>query len=75
MKSAKFEKWVPTATFEELWHCRLPDFHASNEIRNLKRKGITAESARHNNKLLRVWAEANTDKEIKYLEKRGFVRK
>lgn len=62
------------ATFEELWASRKPDYRARNEIKTLKRHGITARHERIDDKTCRVVAEANDKPQIEYLIlKRGFA--
>ena len=74
MKPRIFEKFVAMATFEELWASRKPDYKARNEIKTLKRHGITARHERIDDKTYRVVAEANDKAQIEYLVlKRGFA--
>ena len=74
MKPRIFEKFLSVATFEELWKSRKPDYKARNEIRTLKRHGITARHERVDDKTYRVIAEANEKTEIDYLVlDRGFA--
>jgi hypothetical protein len=75
MKPVTLEKFVRSATFQELWASRKPDFKACNEIRTLKRNGISARFERHNDDTLRVIAHASEVKKINYLVlKRGFTK-
>jgi hypothetical protein len=75
MKPITLEKIVRSATFQELWASRKPDFKAKNEIRTLKRHGISARSERRDDDTFRVIAQASEVKEINYLVlKRGFVK-
>lgn len=75
MKPILFEKFVRMATFEELWASRKPDFKARNEVRTLKRKGITATYERTDDKTYCVRAQANNKQQIEYLVlKRGFEK-
>lgn len=69
-----FEKTLPTATFEELWHSRLPDFRARNEKRNLARQGIEVEFVNRNEKSITVRAFAQTVPQINYLVSRGYEK-
>jgi len=74
MKSVILEKLVRMATFEELWASRKPDFKARNEIKTLKRHGISASYERVDDKTYRVIAQAADKEQIDYLVlKRGFV--
>ncbi|MBK9163993.1 MAG: hypothetical protein IPM21_08780 [Acidobacteria bacterium] len=71
----KFEKIVRSATFQELWASREPDFKALNEIRTLKRHGISATHERGDDDTFRVIAQVTEVNEINYLVlKRGFVK-
>lgn len=72
MRPVTFEKTVPTATFEELWKSRLPDFRATNEIRNLKRKGIEVEITKKDQKEITLRAIAKSIEDIGYLHPRGY---
>ena len=73
MKPRIFEKLVPLATFEELWASRKPDYRARNEVRTLKRNGISSRYERIDDKTYRVIAEASEKLQIDYLVlKRGF---
>lgn len=73
MKPINFEKTVRSATFQELWASRKPDFKARNEIHTLKRNGISARSERRDDETFRVVAQASDVKEINYLVlKRSF---
>lgn len=75
MKPILLEKLVRMATFEELWASRKPDFKARNEIRTLKRNGITATYSRIDDKTYSVRAEATSKHHIEYLVlKRGFAK-
>lgn len=75
MRPVKFEKLVRMATFEELWASRKPDYKARNEIRTLKRHGITASYEKHDDSTYRVIAYAADANDMKYLFlKRGFVK-
>lgn len=75
MRPVKFEKLVRIATFEELWASRKPDFKAKNEIRTLKRNGISAEYSRIDDNTYRIIAYAENVYQMKYLVlKRGFVK-
>ena len=75
MKPITFEKLVRIATFEELWASRKPDFKARNEIKTLKRNGITATYSRIVEKTYRVVANAADKEQIEYLVlKRGFAK-
>ena len=68
------EKLVRMATFEELWASRKPEFKALNEIKTLKRHGITSNYERVDDKTYRVTARAADKKQIAYLvHKRGFA--
>lgn len=71
----KFEKIVRSATFQELWASRKPEFKALNEIRTLKRHGISATHERRDDDTFRVIAQATEVNEINYLVlKRGFQK-
>jgi hypothetical protein len=73
MKPRILEKLVPVATFEELWASRKPDYRARNEVRTLKRNGISSRYERIDDKTYRVIAEAIEKLQIDYLVlKRGF---
>lgn len=75
MIPVKFEKFVRAATFQEIWASRKPDFKARNEIRTLKRQGISATYERHDEDNFRVIAQATEVSEINYLVlKRGFSK-
>ncbi len=75
MKPVALEKIVRSATFQELWASRRPDFKALNEIRTLKRHGISASFERHDDDTFRVIAHASEVNEINYLVvKRGFTK-
>jgi hypothetical protein len=67
------EKTVPTATFEELWRSRRPDFRAANEIRNLTRKGIEVEIVKKDQEEISLRAIAKSIEDIRYLHPRGYV--
>lgn len=69
-----FEKTFPTATFEELWKSRLPDFRAKNEIRNLKRKEIAVEIVKKDADFITLRAFADSVPQINYLFKRGYEK-
>jgi hypothetical protein len=69
-----FEKTVLTATFEELWHGRWPDFRARNEKQNLTRQGIEVEFVNQNEKSTTVRAFAETVPQINYLVSRGYEK-
>ena len=74
MKAA-LEKFVRMATLEELLASRKPDFKAQNEIRTLRRHGISAEYERKDENTYRVVAYATEVPEINYLVlKRGFAK-
>ena len=74
MKPIILEKLVRMATFEELWAKGKPDFKAHNEIKTLKRHGISASYERVDDKTYRVIAQAADKEQIDYLVlKRGFV--
>jgi hypothetical protein len=73
MKKTIYEKIVSSATFQELWKSRLPDFRARSELRNLNRQGISSTYKKHDDNLFRVTAEATTEKHIAYLEKRDYA--
>jgi len=72
MRPITMEKTVPTATFQELWRSRLPDFRATNEIRNLKRKGIEVEITRKDQNEITLRAIAKSIEDIRYLHSRGY---
>lgn len=74
MRPTTMEKSVPTATFEELWKSKLPDFRATNEIRNLTRKGIEVEIIRKDDKSITLHAIANSIEDIRYLFPRGYEK-
>lgn len=75
MRPVKFEKTVRMATFEELWASRKPDYKARNEIKTLKRNGISATYERIDDNSYRVTAYAEDAYHIKYLVlKRGFEK-
>ena len=74
MRPIIFEKTVPTATFEELWRSRLPDFRATNEMRNLKRKGIEIEVVKKDDKSITLRAIAKSIPDIRYLFTRGYEK-
>lgn len=69
-----FEKTVATATFEELWRGKLPDFRARNEKRNLSRQGIEVEFVNHSQETITVRAFAQTVAQINYLFTRGYKK-
>jgi hypothetical protein len=69
-----FEKTVATATFEELWHGKLPDFRARNEKRNLKRQGIEVEFVNRFQETITVRAFAETVPQINYLFTREYKK-
>jgi hypothetical protein len=74
MKPIILEKLVRMATFEELWSSRKPDFKARNEIKTLKRYGITATYSRVDEKTYSVRGHAMNKQQIEYLVlKRGFA--
>ena len=68
-----YEKFVPVADWFELWAGRHPDYRADNEMRKLKRQGISATYERLNMSLGLVTAEAATSQHVAYLEKRGYL--
>lgn len=69
------EKFIRSATLEELLASREPDFKARNEIRTLRRHGISAEFERKDENTYRVIAHASEVPEINYLVlKRGFAK-
>ena len=68
-----YEKFVPRADWFELWAGRDPDYHAMNEIRNIKRQEINATYEPTNSSCTLVTAEATTKKQVAYLEKRGYI--
>ena len=70
-----FEKFVRSATFEELWAARKPDFKARNEIHTLRRHGISARSERHDDDTFRVIAQVSEVREINYLVLKEASRK
>lgn len=75
MRPVKFGKLVSMATFEELWASRKPDYKAKNEVRTLKRNGISAEYFRIDDGTYRIIAYAENAEHIKYLVlKRGFEK-
>ena len=74
MKPRTYERYFPTATLYELFNGRLPDFHGTAAVRNLKRMGIDAVCERHDDKFVRVTATATTEKHVAYLEIRGYGR-
>lgn len=73
MATEIYEKFVPVADWFELWAGRHPDYRAENEVRNLKRQGITATYKRLNMSLVLITAEDATDTQIAYLEKRDYL--
>ncbi len=75
MRPVKFEKLVRMATFEELGASRKPDHRAINEIRTLKRHGISTKYSRIDDRTYRVVAFALDVDKINYLIlKRGFEK-
>ncbi len=75
MRPYKYEKFVRMATFDELMRSRKPDYKARNEIRTLKRHGISATCEKHDDNTYRVIAYAADANDIKYLFlKRGFEK-
>ncbi len=74
MRPISMEKTVPTATFQELWRSRLPDFRARNEIRNLTRKGIEVEITTKDQKEITLRAIARSIEDIRYLFKRDYEK-
>lgn len=75
MRPYNFEKIVRSATFQDLWSSRKPDFKALNEIRTLKRHGIAARHERRDDDTFRVIAQTSEVNEINYLVlKRGFAK-
>ncbi len=73
VKPEMYEKFVPRADWFELWAGRDPDHRAMNELRNLKRQGIAATYERMNASCALVTAEATTEKQAAYLQKRGYL--
>lgn len=65
---------VPTATFEELWRGRRPDFRARNEKRNLTRQGIDVEFVMKDANSITVQALAKNILHIRYLANRGYEK-
>ena len=74
MRPIPFEKTIPTATFEELWRGRRPDFRARNEKRNLKRQGIEVEIVKRDENSITVRALAKSIPHIRYLFNRGYEK-
>lgn len=75
MKKIVLEKFVRIATLGELFASRKPDFKARDEIRTLRRHGISAEYRRFNENTYRVVAQASEVPEINYLVlKRSFAK-
>lgn len=68
-----YEKFVPRADWFELWAGRHPDFRADNELRNLKRQGITADYKPISGSFTLVTAKGESERQIVYLKKRGFL--
>ena len=75
MEPGLYERLFLTAGFYELWQGRLPDFRARAAVRNLKRVGINAAYERRDESYIRVIAYAKTEKDVVYLEIRGYERK
>ena len=73
MDAKIYEKFVPRADWFELWAGRDPDYLAIREIRNLKRQGIAASFKSIDRSLTLVTAEAESDKQIAYLERRDYL--
>jgi len=73
MRPESLEKFVPLADWFELWAGRHPDYRALNELRNLKRQGIAASYKRFNGSFALITAEAVTEKQSAYLEKREYI--
>lgn len=74
VRPVQFEKTFPTATFEELWRGRRPDFRARNETRNLKRQGIEVEFVKQDESSITVRALAKTIPHIRYLVTREYEK-
>lgn len=75
MEPRIYERLFLIASFCELFNGRLPDFRAIAAVRNLKRVGITASFERRDESYIRVIAHAKTEKDVAYLEIRGYKRK
>lgn len=73
MDAEMYEKFVPVADWFELWAGRDPDFRAINEVRNAKRKGVTATFKRLNCSVVLVTAKAENDEQVTYLLKRDYL--
>ena len=75
MELKLYERFFLTAGLFDLFNGRLPDFRARAAVRNLKRVGIAASFEKRDESFDRVIAYAKTERDIDYLEIRGYERK